>query len=313
MHQVIRMPRDRVQAGRHPDQARGRRVAARASATRSTSAISSWPRASARSSTAGTTVCVGDARRRPRRSRPRRPAEGAVPAEGAAAALRRRRRCRRAPAAGAAAAAAPAAAGGDKKARRQAKAARSKSPDVARRRARQSGPGVRSDTATTSGSWWSTSWRAAGTCGRLASRSSEARSRKPSEQRRAAEAAGVHERLAGRRCSGPQAFYKVEPSQIVVVHDEIDLPFGMLRVKVGGGHGGHNGLRSIIEQLGDDASSRVRCGVGQARSAARNRSTGHVLGGFSARAEQSELPFLVGGAADAVRAGSSNKGPSPPR
>lgn len=93
------------------------------------------------------------------------------------------------------------------------------------------------------------------------------------------------------------AFYKIDPKQIIVVHDEIDLDFGKLRVKVGGGHGGHNGLRSLIEQLGD-AFIRVRCGIGKPPGG-KDRVTGHVLGGFT-KAEKAELPFLVGGAADAV-------------
>jgi PTH1 family peptidyl-tRNA hydrolase len=92
------------------------------------------------------------------------------------------------------------------------------------------------------------------------------------------------------------AFYKIEPKQIIVVHDEIDLPFGKLRVKQAGGHGGHNGLRSIIGSLGD-AFLRVRCGMG--KPDLKEKVTGHVLGGFN-REEQKELPFLVGGAADAV-------------
>ena len=103
--------------------------------------------------------------------------------------------------------------------------------------------------------------------------------------------------LSGQAVQRTAAFFKVEPKQIVIVHDEIDLPFGKLRVKVGGGHGGHNGLRSIIEQLGADFV-RVRCGVDKPNGG-KERVTGHVLGGFS-KAEQTELPFLVGGAADAV-------------
>ena len=92
------------------------------------------------------------------------------------------------------------------------------------------------------------------------------------------------------------AFYKIEPKQIIVVHDEIDLPFGKLRVKQAGGHGGHNGLRSIIGSLGDQFL-RVRCGMGKPDT--KEKVTGHVLGGFN-KEEQKELPFLVGGAADAV-------------
>jgi len=104
--------------------------------------------------------------------------------------------------------------------------------------------------------------------------------------------------VSGQAVQRTQAFYKIEPSQTIVVHDEIDLPFGKIRVKVGGGHGGHNGLRSIIQMTGD-AFVRVRCGLGKPVGG-KEKVTGHVLGGFS-KAEQSELPFLIGGAADAVQ------------
>ena len=57
-------------------------------------------------------------------------------------------------------------------------------------------------------------------------------------------------------------FHKIEPAQILVVHDEIDLPFGAVRLKNAGGHGGHNGLRSIIEQIGNKLA-RVRMGIGR--------------------------------------------------
>jgi PTH1 family peptidyl-tRNA hydrolase len=103
--------------------------------------------------------------------------------------------------------------------------------------------------------------------------------------------------VSGQSVQRTLAFYKLEPQQTIVVHDEIDLPFGRLKVKVGGGHGGHNGLRSIIQMVGD-GFVRVRCGVGKPNGG-KERVTGHVLGGFS-KAESQELPFLVGGAADAV-------------
>jgi PTH1 family peptidyl-tRNA hydrolase len=103
--------------------------------------------------------------------------------------------------------------------------------------------------------------------------------------------------VSGQALQRTQAFYKLEPKDTIVIHDEIDLPFGKLRVKVGGGHGGHNGLRSII-QMTSDAFVRVRCGVGKP-TGGKEKVTGHVLGGFS-KAEQTELPFLVGGAVDAV-------------
>jgi len=59
------------------------------------------------------------------------------------------------------------------------------------------------------------------------------------------------------------SFYGVEPEQILVVHDEIDLELGVVRLKSGGGHGGHNGLRSIMDQLGSGAFARLRMGVGR--------------------------------------------------
>lgn len=104
-------------------------------------------------------------------------------------------------------------------------------------------------------------------------------------------------------CSGPPtqraaAFFQVQPKDVIVLHDEIDLDFGRIKVKVGGGHGGHNGLRSLHEQLGPDYV-RVRCGVGHPGH--KDRVVGHVLGPFS-KAEQKELPFLIGAAADAVEA-----------
>jgi PTH1 family peptidyl-tRNA hydrolase len=101
--------------------------------------------------------------------------------------------------------------------------------------------------------------------------------------------------LSGQAVQRTKAFYKAD--QVIVIHDEIDLPFGKLRVKVGGGHGGHNGLRSIVENIGADFI-RVRCGVGKPAQG-KERVVGHVLGGFS-KEEQESLPFVIGGAADAV-------------
>ncbi len=86
------------------------------------------------------------------------------------------------------------------------------------------------------------------------------------------------------------AFFRIVPAQVLVIHDEIDLPFLRLQVKAGGGHGGHNGLRSISQAVGPDYL-RLRFGVGRpehARAGERDRVTGHVLGDFS-RAEHSEL------------------------
>jgi PTH1 family peptidyl-tRNA hydrolase len=103
--------------------------------------------------------------------------------------------------------------------------------------------------------------------------------------------------LSGRSVQRTAAFYQVEPKAITVVHDEIDLPFGTLRVKVGGGHAGHNGLRSIVGDLGSAEFIRIRCGVG--RPGARGNVADYVLGDFQ-KGEQEEAKILVQEAADAV-------------
>ena len=69
--------------------------------------------------------------------------------------------------------------------------------------------------------------------------------------------------LSGFAVQRAAAFHSVEPIDILVVHDEIDLELGIVRLKSGGGHGGHNGLRSIVEQLGSNKFARLRVGVGR--------------------------------------------------
>ncbi|MFN8195861.1 MAG: aminoacyl-tRNA hydrolase [Nocardioidaceae bacterium] len=93
------------------------------------------------------------------------------------------------------------------------------------------------------------------------------------------------------------AFYKVGPHRVVVVHDELDIPFGRLRIKFGGGDNGHNGLRSIRSALGTGDFYRVRVGVG--RPPGRQDPADFVLSSYSST-ERKELPFQVGDAADAV-------------
>jgi PTH1 family peptidyl-tRNA hydrolase len=89
----------------------------------------------------------------------------------------------------------------------------------------------------------------------------------------------------------------VEPGDLVVIHDEIDLDFGCLRVKTGGGHGGHNGLRSIAGALADKDYHRIRMGVG--RPPAGGNVSGYVLSRFNAE-ERSNLGQFVEKAADAL-------------
>jgi peptidyl-tRNA hydrolase, PTH1 family len=92
-------------------------------------------------------------------------------------------------------------------------------------------------------------------------------------------------------------FYKVPVERITVVHDELDLPFGSLRLKRGGGDGGHNGLRSISAALGNREYARVRFGIG--RPPGQQDPADFVLRDF-ASAQRKELPFLIDRAADAV-------------
>jgi len=92
-------------------------------------------------------------------------------------------------------------------------------------------------------------------------------------------------------------FYGVPPERVVAIHDELDLDYGRLRVKLGGGDNGHNGLRSLRGSLGTGDFHRVRVGIG--RPPGRQPVADFVLSDYS-RVERAELPFQVGDAADAV-------------
>lgn len=105
--------------------------------------------------------------------------------------------------------------------------------------------------------------------------------------------------LSGGPVAGTAKFFKVEPSAIVVVHDELDLPFGTIRIKLGGGDNGHNGLRSITKSLGTRDYYRVRFGIG--RPPGRQDPADYVLKDFSA-VERKDLPLEVARCADAVEA-----------
>ena len=110
--------------------------------------------------------------------------------------------------------------------------------------------------------------------------------------------------LSGYAVQRATQFHGVQPAELVVVHDEIDLPMARLRLKAGGGHGGHNGLRSIVEHTGATDFLRVSIGVGRPAGAAGpagGKVSGFVLGDFPAEAER-EVAELVGRAADAVEA-----------
>lgn len=102
--------------------------------------------------------------------------------------------------------------------------------------------------------------------------------------------------LSGGPVSALSVFYKVPVGNIVAVHDELDIDYGTLRLKLGGGDNGHNGLKSITKALGSDYH-RVRFGVG--RPPGRMSVADYVLKDFSA-AERKELDYFVDRAADAV-------------
>lgn len=102
--------------------------------------------------------------------------------------------------------------------------------------------------------------------------------------------------LSGQPVRALMDFLKIEAPEIVVVHDEVDLPFGAVRCKQGGGHGGHNGLRDLNKHLGPDYL-RVRVGVG--RPPEGWDTADYVLGAWP-EDEAARLPELVDGAADAV-------------
>ena len=95
------------------------------------------------------------------------------------------------------------------------------------------------------------------------------------------------------------AFYKIPPTRIVVVHDELDLPLGTIRLKIGGGDGGHNGLRSVTRALSGREYYRVRIGIG--RPPGRQDPADYVLRDFGT-VERKEVPLVLERAADAVEA-----------
>jgi len=103
--------------------------------------------------------------------------------------------------------------------------------------------------------------------------------------------------LSGGPVAGLSGYYRVPPGQLVVIHDELDLPFGTVRLKLGGGDNGHNGLRAVTTSLGTRDYYRIRFGIG--RPPGRMDPAAFVLRDFSV-AERKELPLLLDRAADAA-------------
>ena len=105
--------------------------------------------------------------------------------------------------------------------------------------------------------------------------------------------------LSGAPVAQLAQFFKVPLENVIAVHDELDVPFGQIRVKRGGGEGGHNGLRSMSKSLATKEYARVRFGIG--RPPGRQDPADYVLSDFGS-AERKELDFLVDRAADVVEA-----------
>jgi len=105
--------------------------------------------------------------------------------------------------------------------------------------------------------------------------------------------------VSGRPVAALRGFYKVPGDRVVVIHDELDIPFDTVRLKLGGGDNGHNGLRSVTAALGTRDYYRIRIGIG--RPPGRMDPAAFVLRDFSA-AEREALPVLLSRSADAAGA-----------
>ena len=107
--------------------------------------------------------------------------------------------------------------------------------------------------------------------------------------------------LSGNAVASISAYYQIEPDHIVVIHDDMDLDFGRIKVKAGGSAGGHNGIKSIDRSLGTPKYARVRMGVGHAQRGAHahDNTVNWVLGGFGPD-QRKQLPEFLADGADAA-------------
>jgi PTH1 family peptidyl-tRNA hydrolase len=102
--------------------------------------------------------------------------------------------------------------------------------------------------------------------------------------------------LSGRSVAEALRFYKLSLSDLIVIHDDLDIPFGNVKLKQGGGHGGHNGLRSLAQELGSPDYARIRIGVGRP---VHGDVVNYVLSSF-AKDEMDVLLEVLDGALDAL-------------
>ena len=98
--------------------------------------------------------------------------------------------------------------------------------------------------------------------------------------------------LSGDSVQPCAAFLKIAPGEIIVIHDELGVPFGEVRIKFGGGHAGHNGLRSLIDRLGTPDFIRVRVGISRPPAEFRGDVADYVLANFDS-SEKAELPKII--------------------
>ena len=103
--------------------------------------------------------------------------------------------------------------------------------------------------------------------------------------------------LSGRAVAAALNFYKLSVGDLIVIHDELDIPFGRVKLKEDGGHAGHNGLRSIMQELGSGGFCRVRVGIGRPL---HGDAADYVLTPFSGE-ELKGLPFVIDGVVDILR------------
>ena len=102
--------------------------------------------------------------------------------------------------------------------------------------------------------------------------------------------------LSGRSVAEALRFYKLGPADIIAIHDELDIPFGQIKLKADGGHGGHNGLRSLHQELGGGGYNRLRIGIGRPP---HGNMADYVLTNFN-KEEMALLPRFIDGAVDAL-------------